>query len=70
MRSSVALPHSTWLNLSTSMALLGPRNLLRIIEHFASPHSKENSMAVVPSDSLPHKVLFLLVKCVKPKSTL
>ena len=60
VRSSLALSLSTWLNLSRYSSLLGLCALLRMIELFASPPLKENSMVVVPSASLLHRsaVLF------------
>ena len=52
---------STWLNLSRSKSLLGLCALLRTIELFASPSSRENSMEIVPFASLLHKsgIVFL-----------
>ena len=40
IKSSLALPLSTWLNLSRSTSLLGLCALLRMIKFFASPSSK------------------------------
>ena len=53
--------HSTWLDLPRSTSLLGLCALLWMIESFASPSSKENSMVVVPFASLLSKsgILFL-----------
>ena len=52
IKSSLALHHSTWLNVSWSTSLLGFCALLRMIEPFASPSLKENSTVVVPFASL------------------
>ena len=54
---------STWLNLSRSMSLLGLCALLWMIESFASPSSKQNSMVVVPFALLLSRfgILFLLL---------
>ena len=48
-RGATSPKHSTWLNTSKSTSLLGLCVLLQMIEHFASPPSKANSMMVEPT---------------------